>query len=260
MKIKYGFKTDKGLVRQNNEDCFIVDDEINLIVVADGVGAQATGEVASRLSVEVIREQLRRILGPKTNQNNLSSKLESSIKFANQVVFEASKKYPKNQGMATTCVAVLVGEKKIVYCNVGDSRLYLFRDNNLQLLTTDHSLVMEQIKRGLITEEQAKNSGYRNILTRALGVSENVEVDKNEMECKDGDFLLLCTDGLTTMVSDDLICKELKKDIEPQDICNNLVDLANKNGGKDNITVVIAKVQKESQENWLDRFWKSIKR
>ncbi|MFN3966725.1 MAG: Stp1/IreP family PP2C-type Ser/Thr phosphatase [Endomicrobiia bacterium] len=260
MKIKYGFKTDKGLVRPNNEDCFVIDDEINLVVVADGAGGQATGEVASRVSVEVIREQLKRKISSKTSQSELLSNLESSIKFANQIVYEASKKYPQNQGMATTCVAVLIGKEKFFYCNVGDSRLYLFRDNKLQLLTTDHSLVMEQVKKGLITEEQAEKSEYRNILTRAIGVSENVEVDKNEIEHKDGDYLLLCTDGLTRMVDEKTISEVLKKMDEPQKICDNLVDLANKNGGRDNITVVIAKIQKECQENWLDKFWKSIKR
>jgi len=260
MRIKYGFKTDKGLVRPNNEDCFVIDDEINLIVVADGAGGQATGEVASRISVEVIREQLKRKLSSRDKRENLSVLLESSIKFANQIVYEASKKYPQNQGMATTCVAVLIDEDKFVFCNVGDSRLYLFRDNKLQLLTTDHSLVMEQVKKGLITSEQAEKSEYKNILTRALGVSQDVEVDKNELKHKEGDFLLLCTDGLTRMVNDTTICEEFRKTNEPQEICNNLVDLANKNGGRDNITVVIAKIQRESHDNWLDRFWKSIKR
>ncbi|MDI6641968.1 MAG: protein phosphatase 2C domain-containing protein [Elusimicrobiota bacterium] len=168
MKLKVAGKTDKGRVRANNEDNFTIDEGIKLVVVADGAGGQATGEVASGIAVEVIREQLRRMIFEhhpevflKEEEKKLSSaarKLISSIQFANRVVYEASQKYPQNYGMATTCVATLIGEvwgecggeigdNNFVYCNVGDSRLYLIRDGNLKLLTTDHSLVAKQLQK-----------------------------------------------------------------------------------------------------------------
>ncbi|OGS18327.1 MAG: hypothetical protein A3J83_06580 [Elusimicrobia bacterium RIFOXYA2_FULL_40_6] len=261
MKLIVAGKTDKGMKRQNNEDAYVIDEEIKLLVVCDGAGGQATGEVASKIATDVIPTQMRRalinkertIFGEKNpNFSDETNFLASSIRFANQVIFEAARKYPQNSGMATTVVSVLVKDDTISYCNVGDSRIYLMREGTLKQLTNDHSLVMEQLRRGLITKEQAEKSEYTNILVRALGPNQNVEVDLQEMPAKEGDLLILCSDGLTHMTKDSEIFEKIKNDLVPEEICEKLVNLANDAGGKDNITVIAAKLIKE--EGMLKNF------
>lgn len=250
--------TDKGLARPNNEDNFTVDENIKLLVVCDGAGGQATGEVASSMATSIIKGQMQLYArdGFKLPQSEKDAKysdvincLLASVRMANSSIYEASKKYPQNLGMATTCVCAVVGEKNISYCHVGDSRLYLVREGFMQLLTSDHSLVNEQLKRGLITEEQAEQASYKNVLTRALGPDENVEIDVNEIEFFDGDRLLLCSDGLTRMLNDDLILETLKKEPEPRSAGQKLVDLANSLGGRDNITLIISNLEKDAQKS-----------
>ncbi|OGS20679.1 MAG: hypothetical protein A2252_04715 [Elusimicrobia bacterium RIFOXYA2_FULL_39_19] len=254
MKLVVAGLTDVGMKRQNNEDNLSIDEEIKLLIVCDGAGGQATGEVASKIAVDVILDQVRRsilkkersIFGEKNpNFSDETNQLASSIRFANQVIFEAAKKYPQNSGMATTVVAVLVKEDNFVFCNVGDSRIYLIREGQFTQITNDHSLVMEQLRRGLITKEQAEKSEYKNILVRALGPSQAVEVDLNEMPAKDGDLLILCSDGLTHTANDKQIYELIKNDEDPVEICKKLVKLANDMGGADNTTVVVAKLLKE---------------
>jgi len=254
MKLTVAGKTDKGMVRQNNEDSYVINEEMKLLVVCDGAGGQATGEVASKIAVDVIPTQMRRalvdkertIFGEKNpNFSDETNFLASSIRFANQVIFEAARKYPQNSGMATTVVSVLVKDDAIVYCNVGDSRIYLRRNGEMKQLTNDHSLVMEQLRRGLITKDQAEKSEYKNILVRALGPNQDVEVDMQEMPAQEGDLLILCSDGLTHMTEDSAIFAKIKDDQAPEEICEKLVNLANDAGGKDNITVIVAKLSKD---------------
>jgi len=263
MKIIAAGKTDKGLVRPDNEDNFLIDENLKLFIVADGAGGHSSGEVASKLAVNITKQQIEKYFkgedisfGPKTTSfSKMTNALCSSIKFANQIIYEASKKYPQNNGMATTCVAAIVGENSFSYCNVGDSRIYLLRDNELKLLTTDHSLVNEQLKLGLITEEQAEKSEYSNILTRALGMSDSVEVDVNEMKAKDKDVLILCTDGLSKMVKYDIIHKTLIEKLAHgntlSDICDYFINLVNSFGGKDNVTIVIVQLFIENKFSLL---------
>jgi len=264
-------KTDIGRVRKNNEDNFCIDKDLGLLIVADGVGGMPTGETASKIAVEVIRQQLKtailenkEIFFNEFKYNNKLSektnKLAASINLANRVIFELSQKYPQNRGMATTCVACLIDERKIYYCNVGDSRLYLIYNNEIKQLTEDHSLVMEQVRKGLITIEQAEKSEYKNIITRALGNEPDIEIDMNEMELNNDVYFLLCTDGLTGMVDNDIILKtfiELKK---PADICNQLFYLANENGGRDNITVIIANIKGVKPKNIFNKMWEIVKK
>lgn len=283
MKIEIVGQTDKGIVRSNNEDNFYVDERQGLFVVADGAGGQATGEVASRLAVDIIKQQVEKyfrgedvLFGARNpGFSDATNALTSSIRFANQIIYEASKKYPQNQGMATTCVAAMFSGDRVSYCNVGDSRLYLCRDGQMKLITVDHSLVMEQLKRGLITEEQAEKAEYKNVLTRALGSDQSVEVDMFEIPAAEGDVLLACSDGLTRMLRDETIKKTVQDGLSAtggaqqgqesesdvlKDICSMLISQANALGGRDNITVALARVvhHKEGAAGILKKIWKGM--
>jgi protein phosphatase len=259
--------SDKGMVRENNEDNFGIDESTGLMIVCDGAGGHLSGETASKIAVEVIQQQIDSMVlkgSPMTMgtyNDKLSKKanqLSSAVSFANRVIFEASKKYPANYGMATTCVSVIFDEKHFAYCNVGDSRIYLIRDGQMKQLTNDHSLVMEQVRQGLLSADQAENVDYKNVITRALGIGETVEVDTNEMPLVNGDYLLLCTDGLLRMVDDPTILQTILEQKEPNQICTHLINMANERGGKDNITIIICQVLKE--EKLFDKLWSSIKR
>lgn len=253
MKVIFSGLTDKGLVRPNNEDSFLIDEKINLFVVADGAGGLSSGEVASRIATDVIKENMERyISGGKMSVwkdykgfKDDTDALISSIRIANQIIYETAKRN-SNGNMATTCVAVFVGKRSFSYCNVGDSRIYLLRNGNLRQLTEDHSLVMEQVRQGIITKEEAEKSEIKNILTRALGIEENIEIDSGELPFKNNDVLLLCSDGLTRMLADEIIKNILIKNLEDKEnldnACRELVETANKSGGKDNITVVLVKI------------------
>jgi protein phosphatase len=270
MKINVSGLTDKGLARANNEDNLAIDEAIKLMVVCDGAGGQATGEVASKMAVEVIKGQMQVYAKgnyklPSSEKNpkygDITNCLMNSIKTANQAIYEAAKNYPQNMGMATTCVCAILGDNKVSYAHVGDSRLYIIREGIIQQLTSDHSLVNEQLKRGLITEEQAEAAAYKNILTRALGQDE-LEVDLAEIDGQPGDRLLLCSDGLTRMLNDDLIIETLKSEQDPGLACQKLVDLANSLGGMDNITVIIANLEQNggAQRSILGGLFKGIKK
>jgi PPM family protein phosphatase len=168
--------------------------------------------------------------------------LSTALKVANEVVYETAQVKVQRKGMGTTIVAVLVDKKSFAVAHVGDSRLYLFRDGALKPVTRDHSLVAEQVAKGLMTEEQAEQSDIKNVLTRALGVGAAVEVDADEKPLKAGDLLLLCTDGLCRMAADPVIAEVLNRLSDPLEICRELIKIANERGGKDNITVVAGRV------------------
>ncbi|HOW28669.1 MAG TPA: Stp1/IreP family PP2C-type Ser/Thr phosphatase [Elusimicrobiota bacterium] len=246
--------TDPGKVRQNNEDNFFYDEQIGLLIVCDGMGGHASGEVASQMALDNIREQMGtalktgRIPALGAKPPHLSDKaylLASCVRFANEVIYGVSQGRQKDRGMGTTVVAVLIAEDKYIVAHVGDSRLYLFRNGKLKQVTQDHSLVAEQVAKGLMTEEEAEKSDIKNVLTRALGVGAETEVDVNEYPILDNDTLLLCTDGLTRMVPDREIEKRLQTLKDPMGMCHNLVSIANENGGRDNVTLIIANLRKE---------------
>jgi len=262
MLMEYGAKTDLGQVRKNNEDNCFVDDKTGLLFVCDGMGGHNSGEVASKLAVEVISKNFSQNMQKQRNpdatqvvfgENNpkisdTANRLVSSIRLANTVIFESSRNYPQNQGMGTTVVAVAAVGNIYTVGWVGDSRVYLVRHGQIQQLTVDHSLVQEQVNKGLITDSQAESSEYKNILTRALGSAENVEIDTLEIPQMDDDYILLCTDGLTRMLDDNTILETVKKFAKPQDICDNLIALANEAGGRDNVTAVVA--YRKSENLW----------
>jgi protein phosphatase len=259
MKLIAAGLTDPGKIRKNNEDSYWVDAELGLLLVADGMGGHAAGEVASQMAVDVIRDQVAQGLQtgriPSVGERplHLSQKgqlLTAALHMANEVVYSASQERPEKKGMGTTIVAVLVDNNKFVVAHVGDSRLYLFRNNSLRQLTRDHSLVAEQVAKGLLTPEQAEASEMKNVLTRALGIKPELDLDVEEHPLQPEDTILLCTDGLCRMAEDRVIEEELKRLSDPNDICHNLVALAVERGGKDNVTVVAGRTHAVS---WLDR-------
>ena len=262
-------KSDKGLVRTNNEDSFFIDPGSNLYIIADGMGGHNSGEVASTMACEVIsknvRQTLERLKDPEKTQvvfggtnpliSETANQLVSSIRLANRIIFEASQKNPQNQGMGTTAVAVLLKDNKYIIAWVGDSRAYLIRHNAIEQLTTDHSLVQEQIAKGLISNDQAESSEFKNILTRALGAAEDVQVDAMELPVFEGDHLLLCTDGLSRMISDKDILDAVRAGGSPPQICDRLIERANAAGGRDNVTAIDIFYKAESK--WK-KFFKAV--
>ena len=249
MKVHAAGRTDVGLVRQNNEDSYYMDESIGLYVVADGMGGHASGEVASRMTVDIMRDYFKGMdkgkpvqIGPYDRElSDVTNCLASSIRLANMAVYEAGKGNPELRGMGTTVAAVQIDGRRLSIAHVGDSRVYLIRARNIEQLTDDHSIVYEQMQRDLITREQAAKSELRNILTRALGTTDDVEVELAEMTLVPDDILLLCSDGLTGMVDDDELLSVATAITDPVMACKRLIAMANANGGKDNITVVIAR-------------------
>ena len=253
MKISYQALTDVGRKRKGNEDSLFVNAEQNLFVVADGMGGHAAGEVASRIAVESINEFIcltsgdEEITWPFGLDENISydgNRLKTAIRFANKKVLEATREKSEYEGMATTVAAVLVDDAVANLGHVGDSRVYLFRGDAISQLTSDHSWVNEQLLSGVISADQARSHPLRNVVTRALGGKADLAVDMQTRRMKAGDILLLCSDGLTAMVSDEDIARvleEAKGDIERA--AKDLVAEANAHGGEDNITVVLLKFE-----------------
>lgn len=247
-------KTDKGKRRSKNEDNFLVEADLGFMIVADGMGGHASGEVASRLASELCTEQMKRALQTghvpvffhvprRPELDPRSILLGDCVKFANQAVFEAAQNDPTKHNMGTTLVAALWLDDKLAIANVGDSRLYLVRGGKLQQITTDHSFVQEQISRGLLKPEDAEKSELRNMLTRSIGVGEDVDVDLFETSLTTDDHVLMCSDGLTKMLDDDQIESVFKSITDPEALVDELIKRANDAGGGDNVTVIIAKLE-----------------
>ena len=252
LQIVVGARSDVGMVRQNNEDCFAVDPALNLFILCDGMGGQAAGEVASKLGVDVLLEHCRQAArnphlgmmeGYQEEFSRASNRLASGIRLANQAIHEAAGQQAATAGMGATVVAAQITDNVLSVAHVGDSRLYLFRNGELRQLTRDHSLVMEQVRKGLISREEAEQSEMANVILRALGAEPTVKVDLNEVWLAQGDWVLLCSDGLTRMVPDTQIEQVLAEASSPQQASDRLVEVANENGGEDNVTVIVTSVQ-----------------
>jgi protein phosphatase len=253
MKISYQAVTDVGRKRKGNEDSLLVNAEQKLFVVADGMGGHAAGEVASKVAVDSINEFVcltsgdEEITWPFGLDDSISydgNRLKTSIRYANRKVLEATKERTEYEGMATTVAAVLVDGDMANLAHVGDSRIYLYRDSTLRQLTSDHSWVNEQLESGIISADQARTHPLRNVVTRALGGKPDLQVDMQCEKMQGGDVLLVCSDGLTTMVPDEDIAELLGKaggDVEKS--AQSLVAEANERGGEDNITVLLVQFQ-----------------
>jgi len=253
--IEVAGSTDPGCVRKNNEDHFVVDPELGLLVVADGMGGHNSGEVASDLAVGTIVDFARKMLGgrkalvPEGGSPELSVRgrqLEYFVKTANTMIYEKGRAFPKDAGMGTTVVAVLLDEKSMTVAHVGDSRLYLWRRGEFSQLTADHSLVGEMVRRGQMSAEDAARSPQQNILTRALGAEADVQVDVAEHPLLPGDLVLLATDGLSKMVDDAEVSRVISSERDLQKIVDVLIAKARAAGGVDNVTVVVARAPSSS--------------
>jgi protein phosphatase len=234
MKITAFGQTDIGQRRQQNEDCFLVDSKNELFAVADGVGGQPAGEIASRVALDQLLHYLRDIKEPVADPVQA---FNAVIQLSNQEVRRAATDKPEWLGMATTLVAAWRRDRSLIIANVGDSRAYLFRDQKIVQLTEDHNLRNEQKRLGLqLTDEEF--SSMSNVVTRVLGSDES-ESDGQIIDMQVGDRLLLCSDGLTGMVDDAIIQTVIQSTTSPQEGCRMLIDLANRNGGRDNITLIL---------------------
>lgn len=234
--MQAGYGSDKGRVRATNEDALWCDDR--LIVVADGMGGAAAGEVASRLAVETVRGW--RFPSKHAPIQNVKEEVERSIHAANQEIYDRALRHKELQGMGTTLtMAFLLPAGTAIVAHVGDSRAYLFTQNRLSRITQDHSVVGELVRSGGILPSQAEHHPYRNLLTRALGTSRHVDVDIERVRLGPRDALLLCTDGLTGLVSDDEMETIIAESKEAQAAVDALISLANERGGPDNITAVL---------------------
>ncbi len=236
--MKISSLTDIGVRREMNQDYLYSSEEAvgklqNLFIVADGMGGHRAGEFASRYAVETIVDTAR-----KSEKKDSIGILTESIMAANRLLKEYADSHQEMRGMGTTVVAATIEGRHLLAANVGDSRLYLAGEQMIQI-TRDHSLVQEMVRLGEIDQERAKNHPDKNIITRAVGVGREVQIDFFEVNLEPGQRVLLCSDGLTNMVEDHVIRKILYEQGEPDRKAEKLIELANKNGGKDNITVII---------------------
>ena len=242
LKIIANGASDAGRERTTNEDKIGLFPEMNLFVVADGMGGHAAGGVASRISVNVLSEYFSS--GKGLDLTSIE-RLSSAIKDANLEVIRKGETEKRYLGMGTTIVALLIDGKMAIIGHVGDSRGYLIRDGNIKQLTYAHSLVNQYVRDGLITQEEARGHPLKHILTNALGISGDLAVDVQEIRFEHGDIFLLCSDGLTNMLEDgDILSTVAASGGDPSIICNRLIDLANQRGGEDNISVIIVKCTK----------------
>jgi len=241
--------SDVGLRRDQNEDALLVDDDLRLYVVADGMGGHAGGGTASRLAVETIQRTVRaaRSRAPEAfapvppEESALPGVLRGAVEQACAVIHAAAQADPELAGMGTTVTAVLLDGCSAFLAHVGDSRCYLLRDGRIQQISEDHSLVNEQVKAGAITADEAKHSRFKNIITRSVGFEREVQVDLTPFAVEAGDGIVVCCDGLTNLVEDAEILR-ISAEAPLADAPARLVALANGRGGDDNITVILIRV------------------
>ncbi|MBP5427126.1 MAG: Stp1/IreP family PP2C-type Ser/Thr phosphatase [Clostridiales bacterium] len=241
--MRYGICTDVGLKRDINEDYYGViestKDMPSVFIIADGMGGHQAGEVASKLSVELTMSGIREGINKSMSKEEVEVKLKQILEKVNKDVYDVAREDEDKYGMGTTLTAAVVMNGCLVVAHVGDSRLYSFRDNKLKRITTDHSYVEELVQNGTITTEEALDHPKKNILTRVIGYFKVVEIDTYECVTDSKETFLMCTDGLTNMVSESRIKEILSKEDKLQSIANSLVKESNKNGGVDNTTVIV---------------------
>lgn len=226
-----------GMKRTNNEDAIYINEQKNLYLVADGMGGCNAGEVASNTAISIFVEAME-----KTENEEILDRMMFATRACNQIVYQKAKKNVEYTDMGTTLVAACIEKEKVFIIYVGDSRAYRFRDNELCQITTDHSYVMELVKIGSITKEEAEVHPKKNIITRAIGVREDVEPDIVIADIKEGDKILLCTDGLSNMVSSKEMQEILTKECSTEEKVKKLVLLANHKGGLDNISLILIEI------------------
>ena len=271
MQIVSGGVSSVGRVRANNEDSFKIVEALNLFVLSDGMGGEAHGEVASALAVEtVVKHCLETVADPAmtvfgdmpAGWSEKTKRLSSAVHLANKSIYDSAQAHPEQHGMGATLTAAWIDGSKLSIAHVGDSRAYLLRSGNLQQLTSDHSLVAEQVRRGILTPAEAERSEMQSVLLRALGAHLEIEVDAEEHTLFGRDVLVLCSDGLTRMVTEPEIAGTLQAEPDPAKAAARLVELANEQGGADNVTVLVVRAGSETKGwfSWLRRGDKSSER
>ena len=241
--LQVAAKTDVGRVRTNNEDNLAYDLASGVFVVCDGMGGQAFGEIASKVAVEAVIDFFKVKKGSPPPEDQLSTEpLAQAVHAANRAVRAAEREKADHAGMGTTIVALRIEGEGATIAHVGDSRAYLFRQMTLNALTEDHSLVAEQVRRGVLTPEQAERSSWQNVLLRAVGTADEIDVDVRQIAPAGGDIFLLASDGLTRTVSDQEIASILGSSNDLNSICDRLIAAANAAGGEDNITCLLVRV------------------
>jgi serine/threonine protein phosphatase PrpC len=240
VNARVGATTDTGRVREANEDSFLV--EAPLFAVADGMGGHLAGDVASRTAVETITTRAEQ------DSPGDTGSLARLVREANHEIWKKAQSDASLHGMGTTCTLAMLDDASLHIAHVGDSRAYLLRDGDLSQITEDHTLVGRMVREGKLRPEEAERHPQRSIVTRALGVDPDVEVDTQTIELREGDRILLCSDGLSSMVDQDSIAEVLNDRADPQDASELLVQLANDAGGEDNITAVVIEVAEKARD------------
>jgi protein phosphatase len=231
--------SDVGRKRDHNEDSYLVAAPMGLFAVADGMGGHQAGEKASRMAIEIVEREVKEAAGAKALEGEGAAKtIRSAAQRAGSAIFDAAQADPEMSGMGTTLTALLMHGGRAHVAHVGDSRCYLYRDGKCQQLTDDHSWVSEQVRAGLLSAEEAKESKFKHIITRSVGFEREVLVDANAVAVQPGDCFLLCSDGLSNYMEGDEIAKVLTAHFYKQ-VPSLLIALANDRGGEDNVTVVL---------------------
>lgn len=278
VRVVCGGSSDVGRIRSNNEDAYRIMDALRLYVLSDGMGGEAHGEVASAIAVETVAKHCAQLGGAQPGEARQKSEyrgnakaaetggqgsgessertlaLTSAVRLANKKIFWSAEKNAAQKGMGATLTAAWIDGQRLSVAHVGDSRLYLLRAGELHQLTSDHSLVAEQVRRGIITAAEAERSDMQSVLLRALGAQLDVEVETGEHGLMARDVLLLCSDGLTRMVTDAEIAGTLQTESDPRKAAEKLVALANENGGTDNVTVIVVRLEPE-EKRWFSWLW-----
>ncbi len=263
-KLEIFGRTHTGRVRSHNEDSIGEDVEIGVVVLADGMGGYKGGEVASAIAVNTILNELHQNIpslppgemDADTGYSKESIAARNAIIRANETIHKTAQSQPQYQGMGTTVVLAIFYDNRVSVAHVGDSRMYRFRDNQLKQVTVDHTLLQELVDRGFYSSDEAKESLNKNLVTRALGIEPTVAVDVQEDLALPGDVYILCSDGLNDMIEDEeiyLTIKDFNANLE--EAAEQLVELANKKGGKDNISVILARPLKvfPGKKQWYEK-------
>ena len=235
--------TDNGLSRESNQDSLFVSGRVDLplFIVADGMGGHNAGEIASNIAVETIKEKFIENKDTLILKENIIKTIQDSVFEANKKIYFKSLGTPECSGMGTTLTMSYIYDGEIYIAHIGDSRAYFIRDSKIEQITEDDSLVNELIKNGSITVEEAKTHPQRNVITKALGTSIDIEIDIETIKYNTGDILIICSDGLSNMVKEDHVLNIIKSEDDVSLACERLVELAKENGGSDNITLIIIK-------------------
>ena len=265
-KLEIAGVTDVGRHRSHNEDSIGTDLAMGLTVLADGMGGYKAGEVASAIAINMLMEELREGM-PKLTPGQIDEEsgyskesllVESAIQSANEAIFQTAQSQPQCAGMGTTLVAAVFYDDRLTVAHIGDSRMYRLRGDAFEQITVDHSLLQELIDKGFYTPEEAKESLNKNLVTRAMGIELSVQPDVQEEVVLPGDIYLLCSDGLSDLVEDEQIHSTLREyGANLQEAAESLVQIANDNGGKDNISVILARVLKPfpAKKSWYSRLF-----